>query len=132
MGRLRDERGDATTELVLVTPVLLLLIAFVLQFAVWYHASHVAAAAAQEGARAARAYGGTADAGRERAERFLAQTGPKIVIGPEVTATRDLAAARVEIHGHAPSIVPGIELPVTATAQSPTERFATPLAAGSP
>ena len=53
MRRACDERGDATTELVLVTPVLLLLIAFVVQFALWYHASHVAEAAAQEGACAA-------------------------------------------------------------------------------
>ncbi|MGH8998544.1 MAG: hypothetical protein ACRDY7_04055 [Acidimicrobiia bacterium] len=45
MRRMRDERGEATTEL-----------------ALWYHASHVAEAAAQEGARAARAFGGSAEA----------------------------------------------------------------------
>jgi Flp pilus assembly protein TadG len=117
------ERGEATTELVLVTPVLLLLIAFIVQFALWYHASHVAAAAAQEGTRAARAYGGSAAAGRERAEHFLAETGPTIVVKPEVTATRDTSTARVEVRGHSPSVVPGLRWAVNARAESPTERL---------
>lgn len=123
MRPIRDERGEATTELVLVTPVLLLLIAFVVQFALWYHASHVAEAAAQEGARAARAFGGSAAAGEERAEHFLAETGPTIVVGPEVTATRNARTARVEVRGHAPSVVPGMRWAVTASAESPTELF---------
>lgn len=125
----RKERGEATTEMVLVTPVLLLLIAFVIQFALWYHASHVASAAAQEGVRAARAYGGTAQAGKERAERFLAETGPTIVVTPDVSVTRDSQHARVEVHGHAPSVVPGVRLPVDAVADSPTERLTSALPA---
>lgn len=120
------ERGEATTEMVLVTPVLLLLIAFVIQFALWYHASHVASAAAQEGVRAARAYGGTAQAGQARAERFLAETGPEIVIAPDVTVTRDVELATVEIRGHVPSLVPGLHLSVSASAASPTERLTSP------
>ena len=124
------ERGEATTEMVLVTPVLLLLIAFVIQFALWYHASHVANAAAQEGVRAARAYGGTAQAGKERAERFLAETGPTIVLTPDVTVTRDPQHARVEVHGHAPGVVPGVRLSVDAVADSPTERLTSALPAG--
>jgi len=123
MRRVQDERGDATTETVLVTPVLLLLIALVVQFALWYHASHVAEAAAQEGARGARAFGGSAAAGQERAEHFLAETGPTIVVDPEVTATRDAGTARVEVRGHAPSVVPGMRWAVAASAESPTERF---------
>lgn len=127
----RGERGEATTEMVLVTPVLLLLIAFVIQFALWYHASHVVSAAAQEGVRAARAYGGTARAAKERAERFLTQTGPKVVVGPDVNVTRDAEHARVEVHGHAPSVVPGLRLPVDAVADSPTERVTQPAATAS-
>jgi|SRR5581483_1794385 len=126
------EQGEATTELVLVTPVLLLLIGFVVQFAVWYHASHVARAAAQEGVRAARAFGGSAEAGQARAEHFLAETGPTIVRGAEVTAFRDAQAARVEVRGHAPSVVPGLRLGISAEAQSPTERFSASPPAGSP
>ena len=58
--RLRDERGDATIEAVLVVPVLLLMIMTVIQFGLWYHASHTLKAAAQEGVRASRIDGGTA------------------------------------------------------------------------
>ncbi len=119
----QGERGEATTEVVLVTPVLLLLIAFVVQFALWYHASHVAEAAAQEGARAARAYGGSAAAGQERAEHFLAETGPRVVVEPKVMATRDATSARVEIRGHSVEVIPGLRWAVTARAESPTERF---------
>jgi hypothetical protein len=120
MHRLRNEQGEATTELVLVTPVLLLLIGFIIQFAVWYHASHVAQAAAQEGVRAARAFGGSAEAG------------PTIVRRPEVSAFRDAQSAHVEVRGFAPSVVPGMRLGVNAEAQSPTERFAVAPPAGSP
>ena len=133
MQRMRDEQqGEATTELVVVTPVLLLLIGFILQFALWYHASHVAAAAAQEGVRAARAFGGSGEAGQARAEHFLAETGPTVVQRPEVTASRGLQTARVEVRGYAPTVVPGLRLQVTAGAESPTERFAAPPPAGSP
>lgn len=122
----RDERGDATTEAVLVTPVLLLVIAMVIQFGLWYHASHVAQAAAAEGVRAARADGASAVDGQARAEDFLAQAGPTIVVGPEVVVTRDARAARVEVKGHAVMLVPGLRLPIDAVAQSPLEEFASP------
>ena len=55
--RARGERGSATTELVIAMPALLLLIMSIIQFGLWYHASHVAKAAAQEGVRAARIEG---------------------------------------------------------------------------
>ena len=73
--RLRGERGEAVTETVLLVPVLLLLIMLVIQFGLWYHAEHVVQAAAQEGARAARAEGATAEDGRARAEQFVTTTG---------------------------------------------------------
>ena len=56
----RNERGDATVEAVLAVPVLLLLILMVVQFGLWYHASHTAKAAAQEGVRAVRTEGAAA------------------------------------------------------------------------
>ncbi|MGH3185480.1 MAG: TadE/TadG family type IV pilus assembly protein, partial [Streptosporangiaceae bacterium] len=40
--RWRDERGSATAELVIATPLLLLLILAIVQFALWEHATHVA------------------------------------------------------------------------------------------
>ena len=67
-----DERGDETIEAVLVTPVLLLLIMVVIQFGLWYHASHVAEAAAQQGASVARVEAATAADGRTSAQQFMA------------------------------------------------------------
>ena len=70
--RLDRDRGSATTEAVLLTPVLLFLVMLVIQFGLWYHAQHVAQAAAQEGVRSARVEGSTADAGRTRAVEPIA------------------------------------------------------------
>jgi Flp pilus assembly protein TadG len=117
------ERGSATTEVVLLTPVLLFLVMLVVQFGLWYHAEHVAQAAAQEGVRTARLEGSSADAGRTRATDFLANLGPTIVKEPVVTATRDADTASVSVHGHSVAVVPGFSLPVKATATSPVERF---------
>lgn len=122
----RGEAGEATTEVVLVTPVLLLLVMTVIQFALWYHGSHVAEAAAQEGVRAARLDGGTEAAGRARAQEFLAQAGPTIVGAPQVTAARSTDLARVEVEGVAVSVVPGLRLPISAASESPVERFRAP------
>ena len=121
--RLRGEEGIATTEAVLVTPVLLLLVMTVFQFALWYHAQHVATAAAEEGARTARAEQGTASAGQARAQSFLNQAGPTIVQDRTVAATRTADTVTVTVHGTAVAIIPGLHLSVDATATSPVERF---------
>ena len=117
------ESGEATTEAVLVVPVLLLLIMLVLQFGLWYHAQHVAQAAAQEGVRAARVEGGTAERGQRRTEDFLSRAGPTILTGRSIEATRDPDTASVSVHGRAAAVVPGLALGVSASATSPVERF---------
>ena len=119
----RPERGSASTEAVLLTPVLLFLVMLVVQFGLWYHAEHVVQAAAQEGVRSARIEGSTADAGRTRAIEFLRVSGPTIIQDPAVTASRDADTATVEVRGHAVTVVPGFSLPVSAKATSPVERF---------
>jgi Flp pilus assembly protein TadG len=121
--RLRGEEGIATTEAVLVTPVLLLLVMTVFQFGLWYHAQHVATAAAEEGARTARAEQGTATAGRARAEAFLDQAGPTIVQDRTVDAARTADTVTVTVHGTAVAVIPGLHLSISATATSPVERF---------
>lgn len=120
---MRSESGEASTEAVLVVPVLLLLVMLVFQFGLWYHAEHVAQAAAQEGVRSARLEGGSAEDGRRRAERFLTRAGRKIVSAPVVSASRDSVSAEVRVEGHAVVLVPGLRLPVRAAATSPVERF---------
>lgn len=126
MSRWRDERGEAVTETVILMPVLLLLIMLVIQFGLWYHAQHVVQAAAQEGARAARVEGATADDGMRTASAFLTSNGGEGIDGPDVRVTRDDDTVTVEVSAQAPAVVPGLRLGVHASATSPTEEFSAP------
>jgi Flp pilus assembly protein TadG len=119
----RDERGDETIEAVLVTPVLFMLIMVVIQFGLWYHASHVAEAAAQQGTSVARVEDATAADGRASAQQFMADAASALVDNVTVTATRDNNTAQVRVDGTLHSIVPGLTLHVHGEAQSPVERF---------
>ena len=123
-----EESGAITTETVLVTPALLLLLMLIVHFAVWFHASHVAAAAAQEGARAARVEGGTEAAGRDKATAFLDALGREVIFDRQVVSRRGPASetARVEVSGYAAPVVPGMRLPVRAVSEGPVERFRAP------
>ena len=62
----RPDAGAATAELVIAMPLLLLIVMFVIQAGVWFHATHIAQAAATRAASTAAAYQSTA---RGRAER---------------------------------------------------------------
>jgi Flp pilus assembly protein TadG len=108
---------------VILVPVLLLLIMVVVQFGLWYHAEHVAQAAAQEGARAARAEGSSSDEGKARAEHFLTATGGSVIDQPSVVVTRGADHASVVVTGNAVAVIPGLHLGVHARADSPTEEF---------
>jgi Flp pilus assembly protein TadG len=119
----RDQAGAATAELVVATPLLLLLVLGVIQFALWQHAEHVVTAAAQEGVRAARLQGGTAAGGQVEAESFLAQLGSHLVTDPRVIAQRDGAQARVEVDGRVEAVIPFLHLPVRAVSAGPVEAF---------
>jgi Flp pilus assembly protein TadG len=121
-----NESGDASTEVVLVAPVLILLIFTILQFGLWYHASSVVRSAAQEGVRVSRVAGGTEQAARMTAESFIDQSAGLLVQSPVVEATRSQDVTSVRIHGITVGIVPGLRLGVTGFASSPTEVFRSP------
>lgn len=121
--RSRREEGSAATEAVLVTPALLVLVMLVIQFGLWYHAQHVVRAAAEEGVRAARAEQSSSETGERTVESFLAQAGPRIVVEPVVVVQRTADEVTVAVSGRAVSVVPGLSLPLDATAVSPVERF---------
>lgn len=119
----KAEDGSSTVEVVIVFPLLILTLMLVFQFAFWYHARHVALAAAEEGARAARVDTGTAAAGAARAERFVRDLGSSVIVNPKVSASRNLDVARVEVSGQARNVVPGLRLPIRQASQGPIERF---------
>ncbi len=66
----RNERGDATTETVLIVPVLILLISVIISFALWFHASQVARSASQEGVRVARLPDGSSQVAENTTNRW--------------------------------------------------------------
>ena len=116
----------ATLAVVLAIPAVVFLASTVAQFVVYYHASHLVTAAAQETARAAQLADGTEAGARAHGYDFLAQAGPNLVLEPRVVVRRDAAAevAQAEVHARIPRLVPGMAaLTVSASAGGPLERF---------
>jgi Flp pilus assembly protein TadG len=118
-----DERGAVSAELVIATPLLLLLIMGVIQFALWEHAEHIATAVAQQGVSVARLQGETAGAGQAQAQSVLDQLGPSVLADAHISATRTATTTTVTVTGHAESILGIFTLPVKAVAVGPDEVY---------
>jgi hypothetical protein len=116
-------------ELVIATPLLLLILLAIVQFALWSHATHIAQAAAAQGLAAARAQYGTAAAGTASAQQVLDQLAQGPLTGTSVAAERGAESASVRVSGTATSVVPFLSLPVHAEAAGPVERFVPDLVA---
>jgi Flp pilus assembly protein TadG len=121
--RCRNDTGSASTELVIVMPLLLLLVLASVHVGLWFHARHLVNAAAQEGARAARATGANDDDGYQRADQMLHDLGSGSVTVPVVTVTRNAHTVTVTVSGQSPAVIPGLTVPVSATSTSPIEEF---------
>ncbi|MGW0530946.1 TadE family protein [Streptomyces sp. NPDC003032] len=125
----RGESGMTAIEFVLLTPVLFFMIFATVQFALYFFADHVAQAAAQAGARKARATadenaGGWRGEARDVADAYIRQLGPKLVLGPDVkTIQPEQNTVGVEITGRVPTVFPGLDLTVHARSAGPVERF---------
>jgi Flp pilus assembly protein TadG len=76
--------GGATTELVIAAPAFLFMIMLIVQAGLYFHASSVASAAAQEGARAATVQGGSITEGRQVANDFVQTLAPRLLEDVEV------------------------------------------------
>jgi hypothetical protein len=111
--------------LALLTPILLLVILLVVQFAMIYHARHVALAAARAGARVARGddTGGWQAAAKSKAETYAQQIGAKILIGPVATPSGSADERFVEVEGQAIAVIPGWPRTVRQRAGGPVECF---------
>jgi Flp pilus assembly protein TadG len=116
-----DERGSV--ELVIATPLLLLLILLVVQFAIYEHASEVAQSAASEALAVTRTVGGTTDSGQTEAQTILNSLARGSLIDPRVSVTRSSTTAQVIVTGTAEGVIPLIHLPVKAISSGPLERF---------
>lgn len=119
----RDERGTGTVELVIATPMLLILLLLVIQFVLYLHASHIAQAAASQALSATRVQGGSVNAGASEAQRVLTQLGNGPLQGTSVNVQRGMTQASVTVTGTAVSVLPFVTLTVDAEAVGPVEKF---------
>ena len=111
--------GSVSIEAVLIVPLFLAAIFAILEGSLWVHASSVAQAAAQDGARAATVLGGTEETGRDTAQTILDAR----LVGEDwqIVTTSDPASFTVSITGRAPSVVPGLSFAVRESATLPWE-----------
>jgi Flp pilus assembly protein TadG len=115
-------------EFVFLTPILFFMIFATVQFALYFFADHVAQAAAQAGARKARAEAdenaGWRGEARDVVDSYIQQLGSQLVLSPHVTLLQpDQNTVGVEITARTPNVFPGLDLTVHAQSQGPVERF---------
>ncbi|MET8571938.1 TadE family protein [Streptomyces sp. NPDC004783] len=125
--RWADDRGDASVQMAIVYPFVLLAAIAVIQASLWYYARQIALTAAREGVTAARAYqAGPAD-GAARARQVLGRTAGDSLRSLSVSAGSDGERVRVRVTGVAQSMIPGMSgLTVTQSASGPVERWVEP------
>ena len=127
--RLRGDAGAATTELVIATPAFLFMIMLIVQAGLYFHASSIASAAAQEGARAATVQGGTVLEGEQVADEFVTALAPKLL--NNVTSEGQLVdngqMVRMTVSGNVTEVfkIPGatIDFSVQEASEGAIERF---------
>lgn len=119
------DHGAVSAQLVIATPLLLLMLLLSVQMAVWLHAVHIAQTGAAQALAAARAEDGSTGAGRVQAGLVLAELGSGLLIDPHVEVTRDGTEVHAQITGTAQVVVPGLRLPVNTVAHGPAEAWTT-------
>ncbi|HET6952045.1 MAG TPA: TadE family protein [Acidimicrobiales bacterium] len=131
-GRLRGDAGAATTEMVIVAPVLIFTILLIVQAGLYFHAVSVASAAAQDGARAASIENAAGEPslaeGRQTAQALLDDLAPDLLLGEGVNAQAVGAErVRVTVTGDVVAVAkfPGfnVNLSVNERSEAVVERF---------
>jgi Flp pilus assembly protein TadG len=116
----RDDRGAVATQVAIVMPAVLVLMALVIQAGLWFHARQRAEAAADRAVAAAATAEGSETAGHAAAQAFLAGAP---LDDATVTVHRGPEAVEATVTGYAPKLVPGVAWQVTATVRADAERF---------
>lgn len=120
MHRRRRDRGEVSVQVVLLTPVALLLVMVAVQAALWYHAAQLADNAASDGAAAAARYRAGSAAGSDALARFVSDAGGQLVVANVSTDGNAIVATATV---HVPQVVPGWPDTVTRRASAPIERL---------
>jgi hypothetical protein len=119
--RRSNERGDVTTQLVVLTPVVLFLVLSVVQLALWLHAANVGHATAARAVAAASMLGGSDGDGVAAASAFASEAGIRLEGAPTVVRAGGMVRAQVTVH--LARVLPGVPRTVTRTVAGPVERF---------
>ncbi len=119
------DTGSMSIGLVIVLPILMLALGASAQYFVKVDAERTAAAAAEEGAAAARRFDGSAQAGQARAQDFLSSVDNDSLENVEVSATRSGTEASVTVTGTADSLgwLPFLDRDISETSTGPVERY---------
>ena len=129
--RRHSERGVSALELSFLAPGLIFLIFFVIQAGLFFYGKSVAIQAAREGVSQLR-LAQTADVYTDirpdvvrNTESFATQVGREALLDPAATPSYDEVAGRVamEVRGSVITLVPGLDLRVSARAEGAVERF---------
>ncbi|SHH34829.1 TadE family protein [Streptomyces sp. 3214.6] len=124
---LHGDRGDASIQMAIVFPFVLLATVAVIQASMWYYARQIALTAAREGLTAARSYQASPADGAARTREVLGRTAGDSLRGYSVSASSDGQRVRVQVSGTAMSMIPGVTgLQVTQSASGPVERWTEP------
>ncbi|MGW0809011.1 TadE family protein [Nonomuraea sp. NPDC002799] len=123
----RADRGSVTAEAVIVLPVVMLTILACMQLCLLFFAESVALAAAQQGVRAARAFGAAHTSGAGVAKRYAEQTAGGFLTSISAASNGDASTIRVTVRGRSLTLVPFLpSIEVSQQAAGPVERFTTP------
>lgn len=100
------DKGDASLELAIATPALMLLLLGLLQFGLWYHGGNVVQAAALEGARLAATDHASASDGRARSIQVLRSGLGSAIESPTVEVDIGPEVSRVKVAGTMKGLLP--------------------------
>jgi Flp pilus assembly protein TadG len=127
--RLGGDAGAATTELVIAAPAFLFMIMLIVQAGLYFHASSIASAAAQEGARAATVQGGSIREGEDVANEFVRTLAPRLLDNVDVRGqpVDGGELVRMTVRGDVTEVfrIPGVavDFTVSETSEGVVERF---------
>ncbi|MFI9846686.1 TadE family protein [Nonomuraea sp. NPDC051941] len=123
----RADRGSVTAEAVIALPVVMLAILACMQVCLLFFAQSVALAAAQQGVRAARAYGASHSSGASVAKRYAERTASGFLTSISAASTGTSTTVRITVRGRSLSLVPFLpSIEISEEAAGPVERFTTP------
>jgi hypothetical protein len=120
-GRGVSDEGAVAVEMVGAFAIWIVVMLYLVQFALWWHAKATADTAAREAVYAAKLERARPDDGYRAATIVLTQTGhlQNVVVDVRPSPT----TVEVEVRGTAPALVPFGAMAIVSRAQAPLERF---------